>query len=103
MITQNMIKAIHEKKIVQLTFNSDEKGKITRLCIPFDIGPSNKFKDGLERFHFLDIDSPAGSHNLSILPITIISLELTSDNFDPSHYVKWTPNWFLKRNWGKYS
>jgi len=40
-----LMEAIHNKKIVELTFSSKEKGIITRLCIPFDHGKSRKYKD----------------------------------------------------------
>ena len=30
------LNAITEKQILRVTFNSKEKGEITRLCIPFD-------------------------------------------------------------------
>lgn len=98
-----MIDAIQRKKIVKLIFNSYEKGEIVRMCIPFDIGPSRRYKDGVDRFHFYDLDSPDGEHNLSILPGQIINIDILSEGFEPKDYVKWTPNWFIKRDWGIYS
>lgn len=95
--------SIDEMLIVELKFDSNEKGIITRLCIPFDFGPSRRYKDGLERYHFYDLNSPDGKHNLSILPEQIISVSLTTDKFNPSDYITWTPKWFLKRDWGTYS
>lgn len=98
-----LIDAINDKVIVSLSFNSKEKGVITRQCIPFDFGPSRRYKDGLDRFHFYDLDSPDGNHILSILPEQIISLTLTTDNFEPKNYINWTPKWFISRDWGIYS
>ena len=97
------LEAIQKKKIVIVKVNSKEKGMITRKCIPFDFGVSRKFKDGLERYHFYDLDSPEGEHNLSITPNQLISIEITLESFEPKDYVKWTPNWFIKRDWGEYS
>jgi hypothetical protein len=97
------IRAINDKLIVELTFNSIEKGIITRKCISFDYGPSRRFKDKSNRYHFLVLDGPEGRHNLSILPIQIIKIKLTNIHFDPAKYIKWKPKWFLKRNWGVYS
>ena len=97
------LQAIHETKIVQLTFNSFEKGTITRRCVSYDYGPSRKYKDGLMRYHFYDLDSPDGHHNLSILANQIISIELLPENFDPCDYVTWPPSWFVKRDWGVHS
>lgn len=54
------IEAINNKLILQITFDSKEKGIIKRTCIPFDFGPSRKYKDGLDRYHVLDLDSPDG-------------------------------------------
>lgn len=65
---ETMLEAIKQRKLVEVTFNSIEKGAISRLCVPFDIGPSRRYKDGQVRFHFYDLDSPDGQHNLSILP-----------------------------------
>jgi hypothetical protein len=95
--------AIDDMLLVQLTFNANDKGIITRTCVPFDFGPSRRYKDGENRYHFYDLDSPDGNHNLSILPEQVVEFELTNENFEPGDYIKWTPNWFYKRDWGKYS
>lgn len=98
-----LIEAIDSKLLVSVCFLAKEKGMITRLCVPYDFGPSNRYKDGLDRFHFHDLDSPDGKHNLSILPGQIHSMELMTDSFNPKDYVTWTPNWIVQRDWGIYS
>jgi hypothetical protein len=103
MIERIFMKSIEEKLIVKLTFNSVEKGILTRNCIPFDLGPSRRFRDKSQRYHFLVLNGPEGRHNLSVLPMQIVKIELTDLNFNPSKYIKWKPKWFLKRNWGVYS
>lgn len=98
------ISAIHQKRKLEVTFDSNEKGVITRICIPFDFGPSRKYKDGLNRFHFYDLNSPDGKHNLSILPEQIVKILILDDTFNPGDYITWSPmNWFVKRDWGMYS
>jgi hypothetical protein len=97
------LNAIHSRNHLHLTFNANEKGLILRQCIPFDFGPSNRYKDGNNRYHLYDLDSPEGKHNLSILPIQLIKFELSKDLFDPAHYVTWTPRWHIARDWGIYS
>ena len=97
------IQSIHSIKLVRLTFSSKEKGMSIRICVPYDFGPSRRYKDGLDRYHFHDLDSPDGSHNLSILAEQIHLIEMLEDAFDPSYYVTWTPNWIIKRDWGKFS
>lgn len=99
----NFIEAINNRVVVELTFNSFQKGIITRKCIPFDYGPSRRFRDKSQRYHFLVLDGPEGRHNLSILPMQVIQMKLTEIHFDPSNYIKWKPKWFLKRDWGVYS
>ena len=99
----DFVNAINNKRLLLITFDSKEKGEIKRTCVPFDFRPSNKYKDGYDRFHFLDLDSPDGKHNLSILPEQIIDIELLNKEFDPSTYIKWTPNWHIPRGWGIYS
>lgn len=103
MVNKNFVQAISEMKLVRVIFNSYEKGEITRVCVPFDYGPSRRYKDGTERYHFYDLDSPSSNHNLSILPDQIKNIEILNEKFLPKDYVKWTPNWFLKRDWGIYS
>ncbi len=97
------LRAIFEKKIVKAIVASQEKGLIERECIPFDYGPSRKYKDGLDRYHFYDLDSPQGSHNLSILPDQLINVIITDRTFEPGDYVHWEPAWFVERDWGEYS
>ena len=94
---------IDNKVLVQVTFKSQEKGILTRKCVPYDYGPSRRFRDGRERYHFYDLDSPEGQHNLSVLPEQVINLQEMDEHFDPANFITWTPNWFMARNWGKYS
>jgi hypothetical protein len=98
-----MKKAIKEKKIVEISVNTLEKGMITRKCIPFDIGTSNKYKDGVVRYHFLTLDSPDGKHNLSVLLKDINYIKTLDEYFNPEDHINWQPKWKLPRDWGKYS
>lgn len=101
---QKFVQAINQRKLVLLRFDSNEKGIVSRTCVPFDFGPSRRYRDGLNRYHFYDLDSPSNSHNLSILPTQIISIEILDKCFAPEDYVTWSPiKWFLKRDWGKCS
>lgn len=101
---EDMLEAINQRKIVNVTFQANEKGIITRLCVPFDIGPSRRYKDGQKRFHFYDLNSPDGHHNLSILPTQIQRIEITTNSFEPGDYVTWENiKWFVPRDWGQYS
>jgi len=99
---QKFIEAIHQKKLVKAVVDTEEKGIIERKCVPFDYAVSNRYKDDRERFHFFDLDSPDGQHNLSILPEKLKSLEILDELFDPADYVNWTPNWTISREWGAY-
>jgi hypothetical protein len=100
---ENFLQAIHNKQLVSITFNSHEKGIITRTCVPYDYGPSNKYQDKSNRYHFHDLNSPDGSHPLSILPKDLKQLQILDTYFNPSTYVKWTPKWHFQRDWGEYS
>lgn len=103
-MNEKFVQAINQKKLVLLKFDSNEKGTITRMCVPYDFGPSRRYKDGLNRYHFYDLDSPSSNHNLSILPSQIIDIEILENRFEPKDYVTWNPiKWFLKRDWGAYS
>ncbi|MFZ1288513.1 MAG: hypothetical protein WAR79_00360 [Melioribacteraceae bacterium] len=97
------IEAIHNKKLISIKMNSKEKGIIQRICVPFDFGPGKRYKDGINRFHVLDLDSPDGKHNLGILPTQLIDLEILDESFEPGDYVTWKTNWIVPRDWGEYS
>lgn len=94
------LEAVHTKKLISVTFNSKEKGIITRKCVLFDFGPSKRDKVKIDKFHFWNIDS---NHNLPVLVEQIINMEILNEDFNPADYVKWTPNWHIKRDWGSNS
>ncbi len=100
---QLFFEAIINKKVVKVLIDSQEKGIIERQCIPFDYGPSNRYKDGADRYHFFTLNSPDSNHNLSILPAQLLSIEVTNKGFHPGDYVNWEPRWHIKREWGQYS
>ena len=98
------LEGIHQKKYLSVDFVAKEDGLLrNRKCVPFDYGKSKKYKDNHDRFHFLDLDSPQGSHTLSILPEQVKRIELVHETFEPSEYVTWSPNWVVSRDWGIYS
>lgn len=97
------LEAIREKRIVKIVFDSYEKGRITRLCVPFDYGKSKRERNGNDKYHFFTIDSPSGGHNLSINPKQLVEIVIKEEGFDPADYVKWEPDWIIPRDWGIYS
>lgn len=98
------LKGIQGKKLLSVSFIAKEDGLLrVRKCVPFDYGVSRKYKDGEDRFHFYDLDSPDGRHNLSLLPEQVQSIDLLNEIFEPADYVSWTPNWIIERDWGVYS
>jgi hypothetical protein len=97
------IEAIHNKRFVSIIADTYEKGIIERKCIPFDFGPSSRIKDGQNRYHFWDLNSPDGPHNLPLLPVQLLKLKILEEHFDPKDYVYWKPNWHIQRDWGEYS
>lgn len=99
------VDAIHFKSKVRLTFFSKEnKSMLVRICAPMDYGPSRRaVANKSDRFHFWDYESDAKNHTLSLLPSQIESIEVLGENFDPTDFVTWSPNWFVARDWGAYS
>lgn len=102
---EKFLKAIDEKLKIEATFEAKEKGKITRTCIPFDFGPSQKVDaiDKTDKYHMLDLDSPEGRHNLALTDGQIYNIEVLAENFDPADYVTWQPKWIYPRDWGNKS
>lgn len=100
----DFIAAIQNKTKINLTFFSKEDGSnLTRLCAPMDYGPSRRAHNKSDRFHMWDYESDQKNHVLSLLPNQIVKMEFTSESFEPSEFVTWSPNWFISRDWGKFS
>ncbi len=98
------VNAIHTRSKVSLTFYSKEDGhQLTRKCAPMDYGPSRKFHDKSDRFHFWDYESDKAVHTLSPKIEQIHNIEVLDEKFDPAEFVTWHPNWFVKRDWGRFS
>lgn len=99
--------AINTKSKLQVTFFSKEDNtQLTRLCAPFDIGPSSRNKDKIDRYHFWDYDSDTRSHVLSLIDEHVIDIKILDHKFEPSTLITWNfkPNsWHLQRDWGNYS
>ena len=101
---EKFLQAIHEKRYLSVDFIAKEDNLLrNRKCVPFDYGESRRYKDGKDRFHFLDLNSPDGKHNLSILPEQVKKVEILDESFEPKDYISWTPNWIVERDWGVYS
>ncbi|MCK4764501.1 MAG: hypothetical protein KAW12_20040 [Candidatus Aminicenantes bacterium] len=104
MFKESFIQAIHERRKVKLTFFSKEdRGELTRACAPMDYGPSRHSSKKDNRYHLWDYDSDSGSHTLSLPSEQIKNIEILKEQFHPAEFVTWPPNWFVQRNWGKFS
>ncbi len=98
------ITAINGTDLVKLTFTANNGETLTRTCAPMDYGPWRRCNSSNDiRYHLMDLDSSAGTHNLSIKPSQIIKLELLDEKFKPEYFVHWVPNWHIARDWGIYS
>lgn len=104
MLRDGFIESIHNLKKIRLTFYSKEDGRpLVRLIAPMDYGPSRRAKNKDNRFHCWDYESDQANHVLSLLPNQIIDMEFLDESFHPSEFVTWTCNWFVTRNWGRFS
>ena len=99
----DFFRALESTNLVLLTFDSKEKGVITRTCAPMDFGPSRIYSSSEVRYHFIDVDSSAGAHPLSITPDKVVELEILEEQFSPENLVHWQPNWHYSRDWGSLS
>lgn len=101
---EKFIQAIHNKNKVRLTFYSKEDGRpLIRVCAPMDYGPSRRAKNKDNRYHLWDYESDTRNHVLSLLPKQVISIDVLEDYFDPSEFITWNTDWFVDRDWGKFS
>lgn len=95
------LKAIHEKWLLKIRYDSTSKGVIERICVPFDFGPSRRSRNNVDKYHFYDLDSPDGKHVLSVLPERVLDMKLLDKHFDPAIYVTWDNiEWYVPRDWG---
>lgn len=93
-------RALDERRMVRLHFYSKKEGGIAvRRCAPLDFGPSDKARDGHDRYHFWNVDSPNGPHVISLLEDQIDALEVLEETFDPKKIVTWVPRWKMARAW----
>ena len=103
MNNQQFLEAILDTKLVELTFISKEKGRLTRTCATMDYGPWRRCSSSEPRYHFIDIGSSNGTHALSVLGEQIQELDVLSESFEPGNFIHWTPNWHIARDWGIFS
>lgn len=107
MMLQAFIDSIHTRRLVRLTFFSQEDGRnLTRRCAPMDYGPSRRAADTSDRFHLWDFTSDEGPHTLSLPPGQVVQIDVLNEQFDPATFVTWdttTSPWFIQRDWGPYS
>jgi hypothetical protein len=63
-------------------------------------GPSRRAHDKNYRFHLWDYESDTKNHTLSLLPEQVVSMDVLSEDFEPSEFITWstkTSNWFVPR------
>lgn len=100
---QEFFSALQSTNLVELTFNSKEKGELTRKAAPMDFGPWARSSSDEVRYHFIDLDSDSRAHPLSITPDQVICINELEEKFSPEKLVHWQPNWHCTRDWGDYS
>lgn len=95
------ISAIHEKRVLRITFMSKGKGVITRLCAPLDYGPIRSSGNVYppDKYFVFDLTSPEGPHPLHLETSSILVLENTNEFFNPLQLVSWNPDWNIVRDW----
>ena len=98
------IRAIRSRLKVQVTFFSrDDQSLVTRKCAPMDYGPSRRTRAQDDRYHLWDYESDTGQHTLSLNPEQIKQIVVLDEWFEPAEFITWPTNWFVERDWGKYS
>ncbi|SDH44324.1 hypothetical protein SAMN04488136_11646 [Vibrio xiamenensis] len=99
-----MIHSIHAKTKLLITYSDQERGKIaTCECAPLDVTEyteGNKLKIG---YQFWNYDGIGRGEVLYIHPKQILAIINKNEQFCPSEFVDWIPNWILPRDWGIYS
>jgi len=97
---QDFLKAINEKLLVRIVVNSPQKGMMLRKCIPLDYdGPRQEYQDGLNQYHFYDLDCGDGEHYLSVDSVRLVSLKLLDEQFEPAEYILENSKWKIPRDW----
>lgn len=82
------LEAINNRQKIQLVFFSKEdNANLTRICAPFDIGPSRRAKDKSDRYHVWDYDSDTERHVLSLLDVQVVSITVLEEQFDPADII----------------
>ncbi|WP_299013045.1 hypothetical protein [uncultured Photobacterium sp.] len=104
MYQDNFVNAIQHRKKVRLTYISKDNGVVTtKICAPIDFGPKRLAQNQSDRYHLWDFEGEQRHHILSLLPESIVKMEVLPEIFLPEDFVVWPTNWFVKRDWGEYS
>ena len=97
------IQGIQKKLEIELTFlSSDEYLWSVKICSPVDFHPCRRARDKSELYYFWDSSEDAGNRLFSVAPEQIVSMKVTSEEFEPGEFVKfWHKKWFIRRSWGQ--
>lgn len=68
-----------------------------------DIAPHKGFPDRGVYYHVWDYEGSKGPHTAPIKAELISRIDVTDQEFDPSEFVTWQPDWTIDRDWGDYS
>lgn len=97
------IKAIHSKKLINLSYRKKDGTFTSRKCAPLDFGPHKRYPNKGDLYHIWDFEGSNGPHVSSLEADQINSLEVLSEEFEPDEFVNWSVDWSIPRNWGAFS
>jgi hypothetical protein len=100
MVNQTFLDAVQDTKLVELTFDSKEKGVITCTCAPMDYGHMRNSNSPELKYHFYNLKS---NHPMPISAQQIIKMRVLEEKFEPKNIISWQPDWHIVRDWGIYS
>lgn len=95
------LQSIQDKIVLNIVYDSKEKGRITRKCAPLDYGPSQRKGKlyGTEKYHVFDLNSPDQPHPIAMEPDRIVSMSRSTETFNPKSFINWEVHWLVPRNW----
>lgn len=97
------IQGVQNKVKIDLTFLSpDDYLWSVKLCSPVDFHPCRRARDVSELYYFWDSSAQKGDRLFSLAPEQIVSMKVTSEEFEPEEFLKfWHKKWFIRRSWGQ--
>lgn len=93
---------LEKRKVMISFFSTGGADHEIRSCAPVDFGPSGRFKDKTNRYHFFDFTGRPGPHPMALKAEQIYRIRVTDEHFEPEAFLgryRGPGRWWIDRRW----